>query len=102
MKKWIKILSMVLCLILSQVPVLEPVTTLQTVQAATTKTVKNGLKKENGQYYYYVKGKKVKNTWKTVTVTNSKTHKKPVTAIISQVQAGLIKAEHLGEKAILL
>ena len=50
MKKWIKILSMVLCLILSQVPVLEPVTTLQTVQAATTKTVKNGLKKENGQY----------------------------------------------------
>ena len=51
MKKWIKILSMVLCLILSQVPVLEPVTTLQTVQAATTKTVKNGLKKENGQYY---------------------------------------------------
>ena len=76
MKKWIKILSMVLCLILSQVPVLEPVTTLQTVQAATTKTVKNGLKKENGQYYYYVKGKKVKNTWKTVTVTNSKTHKK--------------------------
>ena len=55
MRKWIKILSMVLCLILSQVPVLEPVTTLQTVQAATTKTVKNGLKKENGQYYYYVK-----------------------------------------------
>lgn len=76
MKKWIKILAMVLCLMLVQLPVLEPVTTLQTVQAATTKTVKNGLKKENGQYYYYVKGKKVKNAWKTVTVTNSKTHKK--------------------------
>lgn len=76
MKKWIKILAMVLCLMLVQLPVLEPVTTLQTVQAATTKTVKNGLKKENGQYYYYVKGKKVKNAWKTVTVANSKTHKK--------------------------
>ncbi|MDO5422247.1 MAG: hypothetical protein Q4F41_00800 [Eubacteriales bacterium] len=33
------------------------------VQAAT---VKNGLKKENGKYYYYVKGKKVKSTWKTI------------------------------------
>lgn len=33
------------------------------VQAAT---VKSGLKKENGKYYYYVNGKKVTNTWKTV------------------------------------
>lgn len=28
--------------------------------------VKNGLKKEGGKYYYYVNGKKVKRTWKTV------------------------------------
>lgn len=28
--------------------------------------VKSGLVKENGKYYYYAKGKKVKNTWKKV------------------------------------
>lgn len=33
------------------------------VQAAT---VKKGLKKEGKYYYYYVNGKKAKNTWKTV------------------------------------
>jgi hypothetical protein len=53
-----------------QAPVLslsEPVT----VEAAA---VKNGLKKENGKYYYYVNGTKVKNTWKTVkTTSNGKT-----------------------------
>lgn len=76
MKKWTKILAAVLCLMMVQVPVLEPVTAVQNVQAATKTTVKTGLKKESGQYYYYVKGKKVKNTWKTVTVTDSKTHKK--------------------------
>ena len=36
----------------------------------------NAWKKEGGQYYYYVKGKKVKNTWKTVTVANKTTGKK--------------------------
>lgn len=76
MKKWTKILAAVLCLMMVQVAVPESVTAVQTVQAATTSKVKNGLKKENGQYYYYVKGKKVKNTWKTVTVKNSKTGKK--------------------------
>mgnify|MGYP004641533899 FL=1 len=76
MKKWMKILAVVFCLLMVQIPVLEPVASVQTVQAATTSKVKAGLKKENGQYYYYVKGKKVKNTWKTVTVTNSKTGKK--------------------------
>ena len=38
-------------------------------EAASAKkavSVKNGLKKEQGKYVYYVKGKKVKNTWKTV------------------------------------
>ncbi|MDY3920167.1 MAG: hypothetical protein SOZ59_14440 [Candidatus Limivivens sp.] len=33
------------------------------VQAAT---VKKGLKKENGKYYYYVNGKKLKSSWKTI------------------------------------
>lgn len=36
------------------------------VQAAVTMAVKKGLKLEKGNYYYYVKGKKVKNTWKTI------------------------------------
>lgn len=57
----------------------EPLIAVQTVQAASTAKaakVKNGLKKEGGQYYYYVKGKKVKNTWKTVTVANKTTGKK--------------------------
>lgn len=34
-----------------------------TTQAATA--VKSGLKKENGKYYYYYKGKKLKNRWKS-------------------------------------
>lgn len=40
------------------------------VEAAT---VKSGLKKENGKYYYYVKGEKVKNAWKTVKKTSGTT-----------------------------
>lgn len=76
MKKWTKILAAVLCLALVQMPVVQPFT-VKTVQAAAAKTtVKNGLKKEGGQYYYYVNGKKVKNTWKSVTVTNKTTGKK--------------------------
>lgn len=70
MKKWIKILAVVLCLLFVQTTVLtvaEPIS----VQAAT---VKSGLKKENGKYYYYAKGVKVKKAWKTVKVTkNGKT-----------------------------
>lgn len=64
MKKWKKLLIFVLCLMLVQVPVMT-VSSPKTVQAAT---VKKGLKKEKGKYYYYVNGKKVKNTWKTVKV----------------------------------
>lgn len=62
MKKWKKILVMVLCLMMVQVPAVS-LTAPETVQAAT---VKNGLKKENGKYYYYKQGKKLKNTWRTV------------------------------------
>lgn len=80
MKKWTKkILVAVLCLMMLQMPAAEPLIAVQTVQAASTAKaakVKNGLKKEGGQYYYYVKGKKVKNTWKTVTVANKTTGKK--------------------------
>ncbi len=71
MKKWIKILAVVLCLCLLQTPVMESVTSVTEVQAA----VKKGLKKEKGKYYYYYKGKKVKNTWKSVKVKNEKTKK---------------------------
>lgn len=35
-------------------------------ETQTEATVKQGLKKENGKYYYYSNGKAVKNTWKTV------------------------------------
>ena len=62
MKKWTKkILAAVLCLMMLQMPAAEPLIAVQTVQAASTAKaakVKNGLKKEGGQYYYYVKGKK--------------------------------------------
>lgn len=81
MKKWTKkILAAILCLMMLQMPAAKPFFATQTVQAASTSktaaTVKNGLKKEGGEYYYYVKGKKVKNTWKSVTVTNKITGKK--------------------------
>lgn len=39
------------------------------VQAAA---VKSGLKYENGKYYYYEKGSKVKSGWRTVTTKDSK------------------------------
>ena len=43
---------------------------LEEVGAAEKKTpakVKNGLRKENNKYYYYVNGKKIKGQWKDVT-----------------------------------
>lgn len=48
--------------------VLTDMLTVRAEAAAAKKTasVKSGLKKEQGKYVYYVKGKKVKNTWKTV------------------------------------
>lgn len=72
MKKWMKVLAVVLCLCFLQTPVMEGVTSVTEVQAA----VKKGLKKEKGKYYYYVRGRKVKNTWKSVKIKNKKTHKK--------------------------
>ena len=38
-------------------------------------TVKNGLKKEKGKYYYYEKGKKVRKTWKNVRLSNGLTRR---------------------------
>lgn len=77
MKNWKKIVAAVLCLMLIEIPVLEPFFSAQTVQAAASKTtVKNGFKRENGEYYYYVNGQKVKNAWKNVTVTDKTTGKK--------------------------
>ena len=70
MKKWMKVLAVVLCLCFLQTPVMEGVTSVTEVQAA----VKKGLKKEKGKYYYYVRGRKVKNTWKSVKIKNKKTH----------------------------
>lgn len=67
MKKWKRILAVILCLLCVQVPVISETGTVQ-VQAAAVKT---GLKKENGKYYYYVKGKKVKNVWKSVNKTSN-------------------------------
>lgn len=61
------LLALVLCAVLAQAPApLFALSGEQTVQAAS---VKSGLKKENGKYYYYVKGKKVENTWITVKVS---------------------------------
>lgn len=72
MKKWIKILAVMLCLCFLQFPVMEYSGSVTEVQAA----VKKGLKKENGRYYYYIKGKKIKNTWKSIQLKDSKTGKK--------------------------
>ncbi|MDD7218459.1 MAG: hypothetical protein PUI16_00440 [Clostridia bacterium] len=70
MKKCSKILMLVFCLLMVQIPIIT-VASGETVQAATAKS---GLKKEKGKYYYYEKGKKVKNTWKTIkTRENGKT-----------------------------
>lgn len=44
-----------------------PVSVMQTPVEVSAKTVqKKGLKLENGKYYFYENGKKVKNKWKTV------------------------------------
>lgn len=70
MKKWKKILAVMLCLLFVQAPAIS-LTAPVTVEAAA---VKSGLKKEKGKYYFYVKGVKVKNTWRTIKVkSNGKT-----------------------------
>ncbi|MDO4340421.1 MAG: hypothetical protein Q4C91_20420 [Eubacteriales bacterium] len=70
MKKWVKFLGIIFCLLLVQTSIFA-VKAPAIVQAGT---VKSGLKKENGRYYYYAEGVKVKNTWKTIkTVSNGKT-----------------------------
>lgn len=67
MKKWKRLLAIMLCIFCVQVPV---VTMPQTAMAAET-AVKQGLKREGSKYYYYVNGVKVTNTWKTVSYTSN-------------------------------
>ncbi|MCC8047264.1 MAG: hypothetical protein LIP12_17550 [Clostridiales bacterium] len=64
-----KALLFLLCLSILQTPAVSSLLngTTITAQAAT----KNGLVKSGGNYYYYKNGKKVKNTWKTVTQTSA-------------------------------
>lgn len=70
MKKWKRILAVVLCMACMQVPVITETGAVQ-VQAAT---VKKGLKKEGTRYYYYENGVRVKNAWRTVSkIQNGKT-----------------------------
>ncbi len=65
MKQLKKIVMMlVLAMMLTSVPAAVQAASVQSVQTAT---VKNGLRKENGKYYYYVKGKKLLSSWKTIT-----------------------------------
>ena len=68
MKSIKKLLLVVLCLSLLQVPAVS-FAGPATVSAATTQ---KGLVKENGNYYYYLNGKKIKNTWRNITAKNSK------------------------------
>jgi hypothetical protein len=70
-KRWLRFLLLILCLMFVQLPAIGGTSVPARVEAAT---VKKGLKKEGGKYYYYQNGKKVKNTWKTVKTTkNGKT-----------------------------
>ena len=60
MKKWKRILALLFCLCFAQaLPVFLSAPLM--VQAAE----KSGLQKENGKYYYYSGGKKVKNKWES-------------------------------------
>lgn len=68
MKNWKKILAAVLCLTFTPVSAIPAVQT-ETVQAAEVKT---GFKKENGKYYYYKNGERIRNTWKNITVQDGK------------------------------
>lgn len=71
MKRWKKILALLLCLCFVQAP-LASVSMPIVAEAAA----KSGLKKESGKYYYYSAGKKIKNKWKTIKSTeNGKTVK---------------------------
>ncbi len=65
MKNWLKFRGMALLLALA-LAVGAPVCVLQTPVEVSAKTVKKGLKKEKGNYYFYQKGKKVKKQWKTI------------------------------------
>ncbi len=44
----------------------------QAVTCSAASSKKNGLVKEKGKYYYYQKGKKVTNKWKTITTKGKK------------------------------
>lgn len=70
MKKLKKLLIIILCLMMIQVPE----TSITGPSVVSAATVKSGLTKINGKYYYYKNGKKIKNKWKTIkTTVNGKT-----------------------------
>ncbi len=66
MKRQLKCKGMALALALSLTAGVPVMQATQIPVEAAAKAAKNGLKQENGKYYYYKKGAKVKNTWITI------------------------------------
>lgn len=64
MKKWKKLLGLLLCLCFVQAPLASVSGPAVAVAAA-----KSGLQKVNGRYYYYSGGEKIKNKWKSIKST---------------------------------
>ncbi len=65
MRNWLKSKGIMLTLALA-LAVGAPAGMLQNPVEVSAKAVKKGVKKENGKFYYYENGKKVKNKWATV------------------------------------
>ncbi len=66
MKRPLKYKGMALALALSLTAGVPVMQAAQMPVEAAAKAAKNGLRQENGKYYYYKKGTKVKKTWKTI------------------------------------
>lgn len=65
MRKWLKSKGVMLTLAVA-LAVGAPLSVVQNPVEVSAKAVKKGLKKEKGKFYFYEKGKKIKNQWKTV------------------------------------
>lgn len=63
MRKWLKSKGVALTLAVA-LAVGAPVSMLQNPVEVSAKVVKKGLEKENGKFYFYEKGAKVKNQWR--------------------------------------
>lgn len=66
MKRALKHKGITLALALSLAAGVPAMQAFQAPVEAAAKAAKNGLKQENGKYYYYKKGAKVKKTWITI------------------------------------